>query len=204
MLMTSEVRWFVPGTPPEAIAHWFENRCPGEPVGTPESREDLYLSVPGCDYLNIKLRQERLEIKWRQAECGEIRFSDRSRGYLEKWQKCICEDLNPQIPGNGVASGTWVPVRKTRSQRTYQFLGDSVQPIPGDRRVAQGCTVELTHIQIRNRYWWSLGLEAFGEPDKLIENLQTTARFIWESFPNDSILSIQDSFAYPKLVAIAV
>ncbi|MCA1995017.1 MAG: hypothetical protein LDL41_23650, partial [Coleofasciculus sp. S288] len=67
-LTTLELRWFYHGTPPVEVEYWFSTDCPGELLRPPEEREDLYLYTPQCDYLNIKLRQGSLEVKWRKAE----------------------------------------------------------------------------------------------------------------------------------------
>jgi hypothetical protein len=56
MLSTLELRWFSHGTLPTEVKHWFSTDCPGKLLGSPEEREDLYLYIPECDELNIKLR----------------------------------------------------------------------------------------------------------------------------------------------------
>jgi hypothetical protein len=33
-----------------------------------EPREDFQMNIPSCEYLGVKLRNERLEIKWRRGE----------------------------------------------------------------------------------------------------------------------------------------
>lgn len=205
MMLTTELRWIYQGTPPEKITHWFQYDCPGEYIGTPQTREDLYLYTPDSDYLNIKLRQERLEIKWRQVELGVVSFGSSWEGNLEKWDKCICEDLSARIPANAATTGTWVSIKKTRTQRTYQFIpGQSIKSVPVDRQIPQGCNIELTQLTLEDRDWWSFGLEAFGEESTLIENLQSTARLVSRSYPAEFQLSVGDSFAYPKLLSIAV
>ncbi len=133
MALTSELRWFYPGSPPEAIAHWFETECPQQGPENPETRDDLYLFTPNCDYLNIKWRQDSLEIKWRQAEWGEVQFGDCLSGNLETWQKCACEELTAAMPPDAETKETWVRVRKRRSQRFYQVQNATLEPISGDR-----------------------------------------------------------------------
>jgi hypothetical protein len=197
MPLTSELRWFYPGFPPEAIATWFEQDClhPG-PV-TPETREDLYLFTPDCDYLNIKWRQDRLEIKWRQAQAGEVQFGDCLSGNLETWKKCTCEGLTSGIPEMAETHRTWVRVRKRRSQHFYQVQNATLEPIGGDRWVSQGCSIELTHLAIADQPWWSLALEAHGPTDTLIDTLKTTATHLSASYPTQYPLSTSASYAYP-------
>lgn len=204
MLLTTELRWFYPGTPPKKVTHWFKEHAPGEVLGTPETREDLYLVIPGADYLNVKLRHDRLEIKWRQEILGVEQVGDRWSGQLEKWGKCICEDLSAQVPENAVETGTWVGVEKTRSQRTYHFLGDSVEPVRENQWVPQGCNVELTQVKVRDRHWWSVGLEAFGEAEALWKNLQMTAEFVGKSYGEEPGFLPQNSFAYPHWLSVVL
>jgi hypothetical protein len=144
MLTTLELRWFVRGTPTHEVEHWFNVDCPGKVLGSPEEREDLYLYVPECDYLNIKLRQGRLEVKWRKAELGILRLGDCWEGKAEKWLKWICDDSDQQsmMPAHVVGEKSWVRVKKMRSQRHYQ-----------------GMTYELTQLSVKNDVWWSIALE---------------------------------------------
>ncbi|AFZ16220.1 hypothetical protein [Allocoleopsis franciscana] len=146
MLTTLELRWFVRGTPANEVEHWFNVDCPGKLLGSPEKREDLYLYTPECDYLNIKLRQGRLEVKWRKAELGILQLGECWEGKAEKWLKWICDDSDQQsmIPANVVEEKAWVGVKKVRSQRHYQ-----------------GVTYELTQLSVRNEVWWSIALEMF-------------------------------------------
>ncbi|MCT7986364.1 hypothetical protein NG796_24135 [Laspinema sp. A4] len=59
MGLTSELRWFYPGVPPEAIADWFATQCPQQGPVNPETRDDLYLFTLDCDYLNISAIRSR-------------------------------------------------------------------------------------------------------------------------------------------------
>lgn len=144
MLTTLELRWFVRGIPVNKVKHWFNEDCPGELLGSPEEREDLYLYVPECDYLNIKLRQGRLEVKWRKAELGIVCLGDCWQGKAETWLKWICDDPDQQsmMPAHVTGEKAWVGVKKVRSQRHYQ-----------------GMTYELTQLSVKNEVWWSIALE---------------------------------------------
>ncbi|MCT7977976.1 hypothetical protein [Laspinema olomoucense] len=197
MGLTSELRWFYPCVLPEAIAHWFETECPQQGPVQPETRDDLYLFTPDCDYLNIKWRQDRLEIKWRQAEGGEVQFGDCLSGNLETWQKCACEELTAAMPEDAETKGTWVRVRKRRSQRFYQVQDTTIEPMGGDRQGSQGCSLELTQLAIAHQPWWSLALEAYGPPDTLIHTLKATATVLSASYPREFPLTPAASFAYP-------
>lgn len=197
MLTTAELRWFNHGALPEEISYWFN--CLGDYLAPPEEREDLYLSSVGCDYLGIKLRQGRLEIKWRQAELGRVRFADRVEAKAEKWGKWLCEDRTAESfrLTDVVGKKAWVSVKKARSQRQYQFIpGKSIIAVPVTESIDQGCNVELTHLSINGNAWWSLAFEAFGEDDYLIDNLQTVAHWVFKNYSGWE-LQFEDSYAYP-------
>lgn len=81
---TLEVRWFVKGLPPAVVQRWFRLECLGKPQ-QPEVRKDWYayqkrndLNKPNRFFkrtlhpeeINLKLRQNRLELKLRQQEFG--------------------------------------------------------------------------------------------------------------------------------------
>jgi hypothetical protein len=206
MLTTAELRWFNRGTLPEEISHWFEQDCIGDYLAPPEEREDLYLYSVGCDYLGIKLRQGRLEIKWRGAELGVLRFGDQVEGKAEKWGKWLCEDPTVEIfqPKVVVGEKAWVGVKKVRSQRQYQVLPDkSITAVPVTESIDQGCTVELTQLEINGNAWWSLAFEAFGKDDCLLDYLQAVANWVFKTY-RGSKLQLEDSYAYPSWLSLFV
>ncbi|MBE9168540.1 hypothetical protein IQ238_13810 [Pleurocapsales cyanobacterium LEGE 06147] len=147
---TVEVRWFEEGTIPAVVKNWFYQDCPGEPLGFPEQRKDLYLYLPNCEVVSFKLRQEKLELKWRKAEFGTRQFGKAKVNYwegkLEQWFKCSYEDLTPlKIDydyAEGLAAKSWIEVKKIRWQRSYQDVA-----------------CELTQLTVSDRIWWTIGLE---------------------------------------------
>lgn len=208
MQLTAELRWFNHGTLPKEISHWFEQAQLGDHIAPPEEREDVYLYVAECDYLGIKLRQGRLEIKWRQAKLDVVSFGDSGdsvEGKAEKWGKWLCEDPTSEIfqPTN-VVGKSWVSVRKVRSQRQYQVLaGKSVIAVADAESIDQGCSVELTELYINGNAWWSLAFEAFGEDDCLKDNLQAVAKWVFKSYSGPK-LRAENSYAYPSWLCLAV
>ncbi len=182
MLITMELRWFYRGTIPTEIERWFNQDSLGGQMESPENREDWYLYLPNCDCLGIKLRQGKLEIKWRQAELKALRFGDLVEGKAEKWAKWICEDPTSKcfIPAEVAGKESWLSVKKKRSQRVYQ-----------------DCAVELTQLDINGKDSWSLAFEATGEDDKLMDNLQAVASQVFQSYRGSELRS-QDSYAYPQ------
>ncbi len=187
MLTTMELRWFYRGTIPEEIKQWFGADSLVGHLTPPEEREDLYLYAAGCDYLGIKFRQNKLEVKWRQEELGVLR-ADKVEGKAEKWVKWSCKDPTPEsfLVASVAEKGEWVSVKKVRSQRLYET-----------------CAVEIAQVNIRDNDWWSLGFETLGEDEHLMDNLKAVASQLFQSY-HGSLLQAQDSFAYPKLLALVV
>ena len=182
MLTTLELRWFEKGTPTIEVDTWFNNNCPGEPLRLPEKREDLYLYIPECEYLNLKLRLGTLELKWRKAELGTLRFGERWEGKVEQWLKWICDDSPPQniIPADLVGKRPWIGVTKMRSQRIYE-----------------GIVFELTRLNVRNDDWWSLAFEIAEEDYKQIDNFQNVVSLVSETYRGPQLLA-ENSGAYPS------
>ena len=211
MLLTAELRWFNRGTLPEEISHWFQQDCLGDHLAPPEEREDLYLYIPGCDYMNVKLRQGRLEIKWRKAELGVVRFEDRVEGKAETWGKWLCEDPTSDFQLAAVrGKESWVSVQKVRflrkaslTQRQYQVFPDKSITLPVTESIDQGCNVELTTLTINNNAWWSLAFEAFGEHERLMDHLQTLANQVFKTYHGPKLL-VEDSFAYPSWLSVVM
>ncbi|MBV9386707.1 MAG: hypothetical protein JOZ78_09790 [Chroococcidiopsidaceae cyanobacterium CP_BM_ER_R8_30] len=203
MLTSAELRWFSRGTLPVEVSHWFALEGLGDCLAPPEQREDVYLYTEGCEYLGIKLRQGRLEIKWRQAEFGNVRFG-LLEGKAEKWGKWLCEDPTEQSfqPASVSGQKVWVGVRKVRSQRQYQVLPDaSPRAVPIDELLDQGCSVEITQLQVGSNDWWSLAFEAIGKDDRLMANLQSVANWVFKSYRGPQLL-LENSYAYPSWLSV--
>ena len=188
MLTSFEIRWFYPGKLPAAISDWFEQDELGGKLQPPEEREDVYLYSPGCEYLGIKLRQGRLEIKWRNAELDIVRLGEGVEGKLEKWGKWMCEDPSQESfkPEAVLGKSSWVSVKKVRLQRLYN-----------------SCAMEITQLNVKGNDWWSLAFETFGAEASKLEQLRTIATQALESY-NGSQLLAQDSYAYPTWLSLVI
>ena len=197
MRASLEMRWFYSGALPKSIAQWFGSDSLGGYLSPPEEREDIYLLVPSCDYLGVKLRGKTLEVKWRQGELGAMQFGNRWEGKAEKWLKWVCADTMAPVPADILATGKWVEVKKKRAQRLYQVSAPgSLISVPVEAPIPQGCTVELTQLNINGSAWWTLGFEAFGSESSLTESLQTVATWTSKSYQAQK-LNVADSSAYP-------
>ncbi|MBD2166207.1 hypothetical protein H6G04_17580 [Calothrix membranacea FACHB-236] len=204
MLVSNELRWFYPGELPENMKLWFQQHCLVNPSQPPEAREDVYLYSPGCDYLGIKLRQGRLEVKWRQAELGVVSFGDLITGKAEKWGKWLCEDANAESfqPAMVLGNPVWVRVKKVRYSQLFQVFADyAIQPVATKQRLDNGCSVEITNLVVAENAWWSIAFEAFGEDSCIRENLQATAKWVFHTDHNFP-LAIANSYAYPHWLEV--
>ncbi len=180
-MKTCELRWFLPGTPPTAINNWFEYNCPGEVVTWENTRDDWYLLPQSpCDYLNLKLRQGRLEIKWRNAEHGIFNCQNLGQGKAESWLKWICADqqTNSFLPTVKNTPGSWLKVNKIRSQRELEL--------------ETTCHIELTQLKVKNQSWWTIAIESMGN----INTLKTFVEQVSQTCPKLELHPNQSS-AYP-------
>lgn len=194
MLTTAELRWFYPGKLPEIVLQWFEQDRLGY-LAPVEEREDIYLYVPESEFVGIKLRQGRLEVKWRKAELGILEFGQ-AVGKAEKWSKWLCEDKSQESFQRSQVSGkqTWISVNKQRKQRNYTVTNQAVVAIPIEQFCDRVCSVELTQLEIYNHFWWSLAFEASGEDE--FNTLKIVAESLFQFYSSPK-LQLQDSFAYP-------
>lgn len=195
MLTTAELRWFCRGEIPDAIAQWFASDSLGVHLAPSEEREDVYLYIPASDFVGIKLRQARLEIKWRNAELGVLQVGQ-VVGKAEKWRKWLCEDHTKEsFLASEVTGKAWVSVKKKRTQQKYQVTSQqSVVAIPIEQSGDRICSVELTQLELYHQAWWSLAFEASGKAE--FETLKLVAEFISQSNA-DLKLQLEDSYAYP-------
>ncbi|PPS46027.1 hypothetical protein [Chroococcidiopsis sp. TS-821] len=196
MLTTAELRWFYPGKLPQHVSQWFEQEQLGY-LPPAEKREDIYLYVPESDFVGIKLRQGRLEIKWRKAQLGDLQFG-KITGNAEKWAKWLCEDASHESfqPQAVVGKKAWVKIKKVRTQHKYQLSPErEVIAIGIDEVSDRTCNVELTELEVDRDLWWSLAFEASTTDESLLETLKYVAEWIFKSYPGE--LHRKNSYAYP-------
>ena len=186
MLTSLEMRWFYAGKLPVATSNWFGQDALGGEMQPPEEREDIYLYSLGCEYLGIKLRQGRLEIKWRNAELGVVSWGG-VEGKLEKWGKWLCEDSTKESFRPEVLEGkSWINVKKVRSQRLYD-----------------DCAIELTELNIKGNDWWTIGFETVGTEASKRNQLQNLASKVFQSYVNLELTN-NHSYGYAKWLSKVV
>jgi hypothetical protein len=101
------------------------------------------------------------------------------------------------------ASGSgWLPVNKVRRRRSFQLVGDRAVERPVSEIESPGCSVELTEFEAAEERWWTLCLEARGEPEMLERELRATADALFaERRPKGVRFTRADSRSYARWLA---
>ncbi|MEB3279869.1 MAG: hypothetical protein VKK42_13225 [Lyngbya sp.] len=183
-LLTLEVRWFESGKIPKSIEQWFTQACPGELSSPPEEREDYYFYTPGCECLNLKLRQGKLELKWRQTELGINSFGKAWQGRIERWLKWSYQESIPAhlIQALGTGDKPVIPIGKKRTQRHHQ-----------------GVECELTQLKFDEyQFWWSLGFEMEETETHRKTHFEKVVSQFTDSYPQKTGFNLDHSHAYPS------
>jgi hypothetical protein len=175
-----ELRWFFSGIQPQLVSSWYEQIDENKHnIIHENSRDDFQLVTSmNSDNLGIKLRDERMEIKWRK-KTEPFSFSDgKICGTAELWLKWSWvpdqrhKDDNPSLLV-AYPEGPTVKITKKRNLRIYQaFRRDReknndhylLRALP-QRSSGEGCLIEITKLAIRDKPWWSIAFETFGSDD---------------------------------------
>lgn len=62
MVNSAEIRWFFDGSISSHTAPWDDHNT----IDSCESRSDYYIAIRNCDYLGVKIRDRKLQVKWRK------------------------------------------------------------------------------------------------------------------------------------------
>lgn len=109
-----------------------------------------YLShLVDYEEVNLKLRQDKLELKLRQQELGVEQFGEVNHqaiwtGNIERWCK-LSEDELKAFNTKFASSSTeldWISVYKCRQQK-----------------LSRGVASELTRLKVNHESWWSIAFE---------------------------------------------
>ncbi|XXX75116.1 hypothetical protein WMF30_46420 [Sorangium sp. So ce134] len=195
-----EVRWFLPAGDArvQRLTPWFSRASAEAP------RTDRYLRVHRAD-LGIKERggggAASLETKFRVCAFGPIHFAPTVLGELERWTKLSHRSTDADDGGRG-----WTTLRKERRVRVFGLGSGRVVEATGGRLPGAGCAVELTRVDLVDGKGkaapaaWTLGLEAFGPEEMLLEALYGVGRAVFAELP-DLRLEAADSRGYPAWLA---
>lgn len=203
--MALEIRWFFEGVIPPEVAAWFQAAAPVGTSPPPERRTDTYL-VTRDEGFGVKLREGKLEIKWRRGYGHFSGGGGRVTGKVEDWVKWGWADHEAKsdkeiLQALEGGESPWVPVKKERGQRMCELTGDGLT-FPGKgRRLVSGCALELTMLDIRERSWWTLGLDIFaneGGGDKVLEKCIDG---LFGGYPGPA-LRVENSYGYPEWLSM--
>jgi hypothetical protein len=194
MYPTLEVRWFLPGKLPPQLRDWFNQQTQ---IVEPESREDWYLYTPKNRTLGIKLRQDELELKQRLANRGVRKLAKQVRGRVEHWVKWSYP-LADSAALPDLATGLWIPVNKTRWSRHYSVDDGKISLVESASQFEQGCSFELSQLQIVDQDWYSLCFETFSQGEFSSEVMQPILEKVVQAQAGLPALRGQYSCGYPQ------
>lgn len=169
-----ELRWFFPGNMPENVKSWFQKLDDTNYLMQEDAREDYQLPIPNCDYISVKLREERLEIKLRSQKEPFTALEGKIRGIEEKWTKWawisdpkssrFYESFKTEEP-----FGPTIKIAKARNIRRYQVSNSDVynyaahrNPVKQIREGDSGYSIEITNLRTLGKSWWTLAFETIG------------------------------------------
>lgn len=195
MLESTEIRWFFEGTLPHEIKENFKNN---ESKNSIENRIDYYLVLKDTDYVGIKLRNSRLEIKWRR-KIFQFNFPESEiEGKIENWTRWEWNDKASFLEIESIfknnESNPWVKVNKKRMQRKFDIYEGKIETIsPGELHA--DFAMEITELIANSQTWWSFSLDSLTGKDILY-----FSEIIENQIPDHSQMNLKKewSYGYPQ------
>jgi len=194
-VISAEIRWFIKGKIPSSVFDWFIG-LNSNYVNQPE-RIDHYLLLKSNDSLGIKLRDGKVEIKQKTHQIGNIKPGKNVTGSADKWSKWSFElkEAN-NLFSIDLPYNEWLAITKNRILVNYGISEENIVTQKEPVIYKNGCITEITSIEINNQNWWSLGLEAYGEENRLLDNLILISHLVLNDNSNLR-LTLEDSLSYP-------
>ena len=166
MYHSKEIRWFF-DKENTRLTQWFELRA--LQLKNAVTRQDYYHIPSLSEFLGIKLREGRLEVKQRTAGSYEENLLSGVKGQIEEWIKWsfkvneVDEEMEKILSES--RSGSWLKVQKARilvkvatnTKGEVQYFGES-------DKLERGCQLEYSILQVLGKTCYSFGLEWFGKP----------------------------------------
>lgn len=193
---TLEVRWFGSQSPSSELRRWIDQLDPD----APSTWSDYYLPSEDSS-LNLKVRDDKFQIKRRLAGPKRHTFSAAATGRYEQWTKWSFDltEVPSHLSKDEDLTALWLPIQKTRHQRTFEPAeqGDLTAELP----TTPPATVmtELTILETPDGEAWTLCLEAEGPPDSLLETL-VAAGTVLLSADRPVSLSADHSHGYARWI----
>ena len=197
MYKSKEIRWFTQGEN-KAISKWFAEQ--GLSFNTIIARKDYYLVAHDYDDVVTKLREGRIEIKYRVGTPTINHLTPNSEGYFEefvKWSFKLDEKdgLSEEIVNKYATE--WVEVYKERmGKKLAKGNNGTIEIHDITKMIGSGCQIEYARIKVKDKVRYSFNLEWFGN-----EFLNLDSSFISEIF-GDSVLKLEDSMGYGSFLKV--
>ena len=168
--LTAELRWFFDHPIP------FDEVFASFSVSEPTERQDHYLLGSG-ECLGVKWREGNVEIKQQQGE-AEVFAEQAVAGYLEQWTKWSFALEDKQALS---FDSHWLAIIKRRRLLTFAYDAHrhTVSPVT-ESQGENLCTLEYTHLTVAEGDYYTLGLEAAGEPALIKSSLVQTIAYLSE------------------------
>jgi len=155
MLESTEIRWFFKGSISSNISKILAETSPD----VYESRTDYYLFIQGCDNVGIKIRNSRLEIKWRR----DVQPYDEDKlnisGNIERWKRWEWTNQTASIEieqlTNGGDVNPWVKVDKKRIQKKFNLRDNILVAVPSGE-LHSDFAMEVTELKSNGKSWWTI------------------------------------------------
>ena len=200
--MPYEIRWFYNHTFDEILDWWNGKNLPSNDEG---DRSDYYVFIPNVDYVGIKNREGRLEVKWRIPNSQKKFETSKLEGLIEEWVKWSWSDSKPQVNDelfnflSEYPKGPMIKILKRRRSRKFNLISNAeFEPVKWVALTESGLSMELTEITNGGSKWWSVGFETLG--NKITQELfQTKIKEMSNKIPVK--LKLENSFGYPKWIS---
>jgi len=192
MIFTFEARWFDTSPLPDALRTWFHT------LGAVETSTQTDWYLPAEDpTLNLKVRDDQLQIKRRLAGPFRRAFGPDAAGRCEQWGKWSLSLQDGPTVWSADPTGLWIRVEKIRHQIS----------IPADRQSSLTETLptsppasielELTTLKADAESAWTFCLETEGPIEGLKDTLTTAGPLLLDD-PLPVELPDDQSFGYVR------
>ena len=115
---------------------------------------------------------------------------------VELWAKWSSSTLN-------IDGAPLVRVQKQRWMRKFRVCSGAAAECTGsDQTRTSGCDAELTLIKVKGSAWWTFGFEAFGELERIQDDLAATVALLASRDPPRLLRG--EASSYPRWLASRV
>lgn len=205
-----EARWFYQGKLPEDVIEWFNTEPKFGKYMKEEKRTDLYLITKKAGFLSPKLREGKLEIKYRSSEMDFVACDGKLAGLAENWSKekwRYSKGADKEVRAAFLEKnlkGKRAEVFKIRRQRKFKILTDSTtKPVPVSDRLVTAALIEVTELKVKGEAWWSVAFEILSVSEISMEKSQKIACDLFQNYPGPELRK-EDSYAYPKWLSMII